>query len=90
MHKKLSGTYLCVKGKVLFTLYGTSGKKRATLSASQLQRLFLPPGVAHKVTNLSAEESVIINFPRPAYDPSVPDERIELTEDECEKRIRQS
>ena len=84
LHRIRAARYVCVKGKMKITLYvpGTMEKEEHILEAGNPQRLFIPKNVATGLENIGDEEAWLINYPDPAYDPSLSDEQVEYTEEE--------
>lgn len=84
LHRVRAARYACIKGKMKITLYvpGTMEKEEHILEAGNPQRLFIPKNVATGLENIGDEEAWLINYPDPAYDPSLSDEQVEYTEEE--------
>ena len=75
---------------ILYTMGASSGDKihwtreEHVLDAAKPERLFIPKDVATGLENIGQEEGWLINYPDPAYDPSLKDEQVEYTESELE------
>jgi len=48
-------------------------------------RMFIPKNVATGLENIGSDEAWLINYPDPAYDPSLQDEQVEYSEQELEQ-----
>ncbi len=84
LHRVRAARYVAIKGKMKITLYkpGTQEKEVHILDAGNPQRLFIPKDIATGLENIGDEEAWLINYPDPAYDPSLKDEQVEYTEEE--------
>lgn len=84
LHRVRAARYMAIKGKMKITLYkpGTKEKEEHILNAAYPQRLYIPKDIATGLANVGDEEAWLINFPDPAYDPSLKDEQVEYTEEE--------
>lgn len=86
LHRVRAARYVALKGKMKITTYennGTSWEKTETiLDSTNPQRMFIPKDVATGLENIGDEEAWLVNYPDPAYDPSLKDEQIEYTEEE--------
>jgi len=91
LHRIRAARYVAVKGKMKITCYKfRQGKWLPTefiLSADNPQRLFISKNVATGLENIGTEEAWLINYPDPAYDPSLKDEQVEYTKEELERGI---
>ena len=91
LHRVRAARYVALKGKMKITTYEyVSGKWKKTetiLDASIPQRMFIPKDTATGLENIGTEEAWLINYPDPAYDPSLKDEQVEYTREELEKGI---
>jgi dTDP-4-dehydrorhamnose 3,5-epimerase-like enzyme len=91
LHRVRAARYLAIKGKMKITCYENQGGKwqptEFILSADNPQRLFIPKNVATGLENIGTQEAWLINYPDPAYDPSLVDEQVEYTREELEKGI---
>ena len=99
LHRVRAARYVCLKGKMRIILYVPSenppaggGKTQWVreehfLDASESKRLFIPKNVATGLENIGTEEGWLINYPDPAYDPSLKDEQVEYTQEELEKGV---
>jgi dTDP-4-dehydrorhamnose 3,5-epimerase-like enzyme len=91
LHRVRAARYVAIKGKMKITCYEfRDGKWQPTefiLSADNPQRLLIPKNVATGLENIDTEEALLINYPDPAYDPSLKDEQVEYTKEELEKGI---
>lgn len=84
LHRVRAARYVAIKGKMKITLYkpGTKEKEVHILDSAIPQRLFIPKDIATGLENVGMEEAWLINYPDPAYDPSLKDEQVEYTEEE--------
>jgi dTDP-4-dehydrorhamnose 3,5-epimerase-like enzyme len=91
LHRIRAARYVAIKGKMKITCYeNKSGKWVSTefiLEAGKTERLFIPKNVATGLENIGTEEAWLINYPDPAYDPSLKDEQVEYTKEELEQGI---
>jgi len=89
LHRVRAARYACIKGKMKITLFkpGTKEKEEYILDAQNPQRLFIPKDIATGLENIGEEESWLINYPDPAYDPNLTDEQVEYTLEELEGGI---
>jgi dTDP-4-dehydrorhamnose 3,5-epimerase-like enzyme len=62
-------------------------KSEHVLEAGSPERLFIPKNVATGLENIGNEEAWLINYPDPAYDPSLKDEQVEYSLEELEAGI---
>ena len=51
-------------------------------SAENPIRLFIPKDIATGLENIGDEDAWMVNYPDPAYDPTLTDEQVEYTEEE--------
>jgi dTDP-4-dehydrorhamnose 3,5-epimerase-like enzyme len=84
LHRIRTGQYVCIKGKMKVTLYkpGTKEKEEYILDSAAPQRLKIPIGIAAGLLNIGDEESWLVNYTIPPYDPSLKDEQVEYSEEE--------
>lgn len=89
LHRVRAARYVCIKGKMKITLVkpGTKEREDHILDSAVPQRLFIPKDIATGLQNIGEEEAWLINYPDPAYDPSLKDEQVEYTEEELEQGI---
>lgn len=87
LHKVRSANYLCIKGKITVITYNLQGREEVELSAENLNRLHIPTFTPTGLSNQGTEEAWIINFPSPAYDPSLSGEQLDYSENECQRGI---
>lgn len=91
-HTIRASRYLCLKGTMRIILYvgganGVNGKRQEyVLSADKPQRLTIPPHTPTGLENIGSEESWLVNFPIPYYDPNLKDEQIDYTREEIEQK----
>ena len=85
LHRVRAARYVCLKGKMKIILYkpgDPNSKEEHILDSATPTRLFIPKNVATGLENIGDEEVWLINYPDPAYDPSLTDEQVEYTEEE--------
>lgn len=89
LHRVRAARYFPIAGKMKITLWrpGTEEKEEYVLDGANPQRLFIPKDVATGLLNEGDTEAVLINFPDPAYDPSLKDEQVEYTEEELAQGV---
>lgn len=97
LHRVRAARYVCLKGKMRIITYAREGEKwmrsehileaGKVLDAGRVQRLFIPKNVATGLENIGNEEGWLINYPDPAYDPTLKDEQVEYTQEELEAGI---
>jgi dTDP-4-dehydrorhamnose 3,5-epimerase-like enzyme len=91
LHRVRAARYVALKGKMKITTYeqnnGVWEKSETVLEAGKNERMFIPKNVATGLENIGNEEAWLINYPDPAYDPSLKDEQVEYTKEELEKGI---
>jgi dTDP-4-dehydrorhamnose 3,5-epimerase-like enzyme len=91
LHRVRAARYVAIKGKMKIICYEfQDGKWQPTefiLEAGKAERLFIPKNVATGLENIGTEEAWLINYPDPAYDPSLTDEQVEYTKEELEQGV---
>lgn len=95
LHRVRAARYVCLKGKMRIILYVPQEEDGKTnwvreehfLDASEPKRLFITKNVATGLENIGDEEGWLVNYPDPAYDPSLKDEQVEYTQEELEQGI---
>ena len=91
LHRVRAARYVALKGKMKITTYEHDGQKwtptETILDAEMPQRMFIPKDVATGLENIGTEEAWLINYPDPAYDPSLKDEQVEYTKEELEQGV---
>ena len=89
LHRVRAARYVALKGKMKIICYEHKDGKWAPtefiLEAGKPQRLLIPKNVATGLLNIGHEEAWLINYPDPAYDPSLKDEQVEYTKEELEQ-----
>lgn len=90
LHKVRQSHYFCIKGKVKVSIVEGKQKVEHILSADNPERLLLPTNVYIGLENVGDEDAWLINFPHPAYDPSLKDEQLDKTPEEIEKLISEA
>lgn len=88
LHQVRRGRIVCLRGRVKFTVVDGTEKVEHLLDAATPERLFLPKNVYIGIENVGDDEAWLINFPDPAYDPSLKDEQLEKTPQEIETQLR--
>jgi dTDP-4-dehydrorhamnose 3,5-epimerase-like enzyme len=89
LHRVRAARYVCVKGKMKIILIkpGTKEREEHILDSAKPMRLFIPKDIATGLENIGDEEAWLVNYPDPAYDPSLKDEQVEYTLEELEQGI---
>ncbi len=91
LHRVRAARYVAIKGKMKIITYcrenGEWIKTENILEAGKPERMFIPKNVATGLENIGTEEAWLINYPDPAYDPSLKDEQVEYTKEELEQGI---
>jgi dTDP-4-dehydrorhamnose 3,5-epimerase-like enzyme len=83
--------YVALKGKMKITTYEREGDHwigtEHILDSANPTRLFIPKDTATGLENIGTEDAWMVNYPDPAYDPSLKDEQVEYTKEELESGI---
>lgn len=91
LHRVRAARYVAIKGKMRIITYEYDGakwqKSETILDAETPTRMFIPKDVATGLENIGDTEAWLINYPDPAYDPSLKDEQVEYTQEELEQGI---
>ena len=95
LHRVRAARYMCVKGRMLISLYSQSRdggamkwvREEHVLDANEPKRLFIPKDVATGLENIGDQEAWLINYPDPPYDPGLKDEQVEYTQVELEQGV---
>ena len=91
LHRVRAARYCVVRGQMKITMYthvdGKWQKEEKLLDSANPERLFIPKDVATGLENVGTEEAWLVNFPDPAYDPSLTDEQVEYTLEELEQGV---
>jgi dTDP-4-dehydrorhamnose 3,5-epimerase-like enzyme len=91
LHRVRAARYVAIKGKMKITCYENKGGKWVStefiLEAGKAERLLIPKNVATGLENIGDEEAWLINYPDPAYDPSLKDEQVEYNKEELGQGI---
>lgn len=91
LHHIRAARYICLKGKIKITTYERENnewvKTEHILDAANPRRLFIPKDTATGLENIGSEEAWLVNYPDPAYDPSLKDEQVEYTKEELESGV---
>lgn len=91
LHRVRAARYVAIKGKMRIITYEHDGTKwnreETILDAATPTRMFIPKDIATGLENIGEEEAWLINYPDPAYDPSLTDEQVEYTQEELEQGI---
>ncbi len=84
LHRVRAARYVCVKGKMKIIVYVAGKREEYILDGSTPSRLFIPKNVPTGLENISSEDAWLINYPDPPYDPSLVDEQVDFTQEECD------
>lgn len=85
LHRVRAARYVAIKGVMKVTLYkpgDINSKEEHILDSAVPSRLFIPKDIATGLENIGEEEAWLVNYPDPAYDPSLVDEQVEYSEEE--------
>lgn len=89
LHRVRAARYVALKGKMKIITYQRQGqdwvRSEHILEAGTPERMYIPKDVATGLENIGQEEAWLINYPDPAYDPSLKDEQVEYTQEELEQ-----
>ncbi len=88
LHNERQSHYVCVRGKAKITVVEGTQKVEHILDAEKPERLLLPTKVYIGIENIGDEEAWMINFPHPAYDPSLKGEQEDKTPAEIEQQLK--
>lgn len=84
LHRVRGARYICVKGTMKIILYVDGKREEHILTSNPPMRLTIPPMVPTGLENIGTEDAWLINFPDPAYEPSLKDEQIDFTQEELD------
>ncbi|HUQ85156.1 MAG TPA: hypothetical protein VM077_02430 [Candidatus Limnocylindrales bacterium] len=91
LHRVRAARYVALKGKMKITTYEHDGQSwiptETILDSENPTRMFIPKDVATGLENIGTEEAWLVNYPDPAYDPSLKDEQVEYTKEELESGV---
>ena len=91
LHRVRAARYVCLKGKMKIITYEREGDKwvrsENILDVENPKRLYIPKNTATGLENIGDEEAWLVNYPDPAYDPSLKDEQVEYNQKELEDGI---
>lgn len=91
LHRVRAARYVALKGKMKITTYERENnqwiKSEHILDAANPQRLFIPKDTATGLENIGTQDAWMVNYPDPAYDPSLKDEQVEYTLEELENGV---
>lgn len=87
LHNVRQSHYVCLRGKVKVTIVEGKQKVEHILDASTPERLLMPTNVYIGLENIGTEDAWLINFPHPAYDPSLKGEQEDKTPAEIEAQL---
>lgn len=84
LHRVRAARYVCLKGKMKIILYVNGVREEHILSEENLTRLFIPPNVPTGLENIGDTDGWLINYPDPAYDPTLKDEQVDFTQEQLD------
>lgn len=84
LHRIRTANYVCIRGTIKIILYTARGREEHVLSADKPQRLYIGTNIPTGLLNEGTEEAWIVNFPYPAYDPSLKGEQLEFTQEQLD------
>jgi len=94
LHRLRTANFICVKGKVRLITYTFNGDyefhgewTRDEVILEPGDRVTVPPFTPTALESISEEDSWLINYPNPAFDPTITDEQVEYTLQELEEGV---
>jgi dTDP-4-dehydrorhamnose 3,5-epimerase-like enzyme len=90
LHTVRASHLVCLKGRMKITVVEGPQRVEHVLDGATPERLLIPTGVWIGYENVGDEEAWMVNFPRPAYDPSLKGEQQEKTKAEIAEQLRTS
>lgn len=84
LHRVRAARYICVKGKMKIVLYVDGKREEHILTEENLTRLYIPPNIPTGLQNIGDTDGWLVNYPDPAYDPSLKDEQVDFTQEELD------
>jgi dTDP-4-dehydrorhamnose 3,5-epimerase-like enzyme len=84
LHRVRAARYICVKGKMKIILYVDGKREEHILTEENLTRLYIPPNIPTGLQNIGDTDGWLVNYPDPAYDPSLKDEQVDFTQEELD------
>ena len=85
LHRIRAARYICIKGTMKIILFINGKKEEHILTVGK--KLTIPKNTPTGLQNIGSEEAWLINYPDPAYDPSLKGEQVDYTEEELFKGI---
>jgi len=82
LHKIRAARYVCLKGTMKIILYVNGKREEHILKLGD--RLYIPKNTPTGLANIGSEEAWLINYPDPAYDPSLVGEQVDFTQEQLE------
>ncbi len=82
LHKIRAARYVCLKGTMKIILYVNGKREEHILNPGD--RLYIPKNTPTGLANIGSEEAWLINYPDPAYDPSLVGEQVDFTQEQLE------
>jgi dTDP-4-dehydrorhamnose 3,5-epimerase-like enzyme len=82
-HRVRAARYVCLKGKIKIILFVNGKFEEHLLTPGK--KLNIPKQIPTGLQNVGDEETWLINYPDPPYDPNLKDEQVDYTKDELEK-----
>lgn len=83
LHRVRAARYICIRGTMTIILFINNNFERHILNVGD--RLTIPKNVSTGLLNEGQEESWLINYPDPPYDPALKDEQVDYTEEELKQ-----
>ncbi len=84
LHTVRKSHYVPIKGKMKVTIISGGEKEEHILDSASPERLLLPTNVYIGLENIGSEDAWLINFPDPAYDPTLRGEQLDKSREEIE------
>lgn len=85
LHTVRAARYVCIKGIMTIILYREGKFERYILTVGK--RLTIPKNIPTGLLNEGKEETWLINYPDPPYDPNLKDEQVDYTKEELVQGI---
>lgn len=85
LHRVRAARYVCLKGTMKIILYVKGVREEHVLEVGDT--LTIPKDIPTGLQNIGTEEAWLINYPDPAYDPSLKDEQVDYTQDELDRGV---
>lgn len=85
LHRVRAARYVCLKGTMKIILYVKGIREEHVLDVGDT--LTIPKDIPTGLQNIGTEDAWLINYPDPAYDPSLKDEQVDYTQEELDRGV---